>query len=129
YMGVIRIAPKDGGAYINIATSYSGLGRTADALRYYAQAFELEPTWKTTGNLNHEYGFTLVRNGDETAARSVFDLALEKPEGKGLAQRSLGWLALYHGQYRAARTSFEAALLHYTAIKAPLSEARQHFLL
>jgi serine/threonine protein kinase/tetratricopeptide (TPR) repeat protein len=129
YMEVIRIAPKDGGAYINIATSYSGLGQTADALRYYGQAFELEPTWKTAGNLNHEYGFTLVLSGDEAAARSVFELALEKPEMKGMAQRSLGWLALYHGQYRAARTLFEAALLHYAANKAPLSEARQDFLL
>jgi serine/threonine protein kinase/tetratricopeptide (TPR) repeat protein len=129
YLEVIRIAPKDGSAYINVATSYSGLGQTADALRYYGQAFELEPTWKSAGNLNHEYGFALVRNGDETAARTVFELALEKPDMKGLAQRSLGWLALYHGQYRAARASFEAALLYYAAIKAPLSEARQDFLL
>jgi len=129
YLEVIRIAPKDGGAYINIATSFSGLGQTADALRYYGQAFELEPTWKTSGNLNHEYGFTLVRSGDETAARNVFALALEKPDTKGLAQRSLGWLALYHGQYRAARTSFEAALLYYSATKAPLSVSRQEFLL
>jgi len=129
YIQAIRIAPKDAGAYINVATSYVGMGKIADALRYYDQAFELEPTWKTSGNLNHEYGFTLVRNGDETQARNTFELALQKPEMKGMSQRSLGWLALYHGQYRAAKIWFEAGLLFYKANKAPLSEARQDFLL
>lgn len=129
YGEAIRIAPRDASAYINTATSYNGLGKIADALRYYSQAFELEPTWKASGNLNHEYGFTLVRNGDEAEAKKVFELALQKPEFKGLAQRSFGWLALYHGQYRTAKTWFEASLLSHRTDRSSLSEWRDDVLL
>lgn len=129
YQQVIRIAPEDASAYINLATSYTGLGKMDDALRTYSKAFELEPNWKTSGNLNHEYGFALVRKGDEAEAKKVFELALAKPEMKGLAERSLGWLALYHGQYRAAKTHFETSLVTYKALKAPISEARTDLLL
>jgi len=129
YTQGLRLSPKNAGAYINVATAYNGLGETAQALRYYNQAFELEPGWKTAGNLNHEFGFTLVRSGDESEARKVFDLALQKPDMKGLALRSQGWLALYHGQYRVAKSRFEDALLFYKANKSTLSETRQNILL
>ena len=129
YGEAIRIAPKDANAYINIATSYNGLGKITDALRYYNKAFELERSWKSGGNLNHEYGFTLVRNGDEAEAKNVFELALQRPQSRGLAQRSLGWLALYHGQYRIAKDWFEASLLSYRADKVSLSEMRSDVLL
>src|ERR1019366_6585397 len=133
YLQVLRIAPKDAGAYINIATSYIGLGNFGESLRYYGQAFELEPEWKTNGNLNSEYGFTLVEHGDEEEATRVFELALAKPDMKGLAERSLGWLALYHGQYRTARSHFEASLLFFKATKVTqtpiLSETRTDILL
>ncbi|HYL61568.1 MAG TPA: protein kinase [Candidatus Methylomirabilis sp.] len=129
YQQVIRVAPEDAGAYIDLATSYLGVGNLAEALRNYDKAFELEPGWKTSSNLNHEYGFALVRSGDDAAAVKVFEAALAKPEMKGLAERSLGWLALYHGQYRAAKTHFETSLSYFKAAKAPLSEARTDLLL
>lgn len=129
FQQALRLAPKDASALINIATSYSGLGNSAEALRYYGQAFELEPGWKTAGNLNHEYGFTLVQKGEEAQATKVFELALAKPDMKGIAERSLGWLALYHGQYRTAKSHFETSLLTFKASKAPLSEARTDLLL
>jgi serine/threonine protein kinase/tetratricopeptide (TPR) repeat protein len=129
YLQVLRIAPGDASAYINLATSYTDLGKLDEALSNYAKAFEMEPGWKTGGNLNHEYGFVLIRKGDEAEAVRVFELALQKPESKAAAERSFGWLALYHGQYRAAKTRFEASLLSYKALNLPLSETRTDVLL
>jgi serine/threonine protein kinase/tetratricopeptide (TPR) repeat protein len=129
YQQVVRIAPEDAGAYIDIATAYTDLGNVDEALRYYALGFNLEPDWKTDRNLNHEYGFALIRKGDEAEAVKLFELALEKPTMQGMAQRSLGWLALYHGQYHKAKTHFEASMLGYKVLKAPLSQARTDVLL
>ena len=129
YLQVIRLAPEDAAAYINLATSYTGMGKMEDALQTYGKAFELEPTWKTAGNLNHEYGFALVRAGNEAEATKVFELALAQPDMKGLAERSLGWLALYHGKYRAAKSHFETSLVAYKAVGAALSEGRTNLLL
>lgn len=124
YLEVVRIAPEDSGSYIDLATSYIGLGNSPEAIRYYTKAFELEPYLKTYANLNHEYGFALVRNGDDVGAANAFEAALSRPEMKGPAERSLGWLALYHGQYRVAQGHFETALLCYKAARSTLSEAR-----
>lgn len=129
FQQVVRIAPEDAGAYINIATAYSDMGNVDEALRYYEQGFKLEPEWKISSNLNHEYGFTLVRKGDEAEATKLFELALERPNMKGPALRSLGWLALYHGQYAKAKTSFEESLMSYRAGKASLSETRTDIIL
>ncbi|HKW56554.1 MAG TPA: protein kinase [Candidatus Acidoferrum sp.] len=129
FLQVIRIAPEDAGAYINLATSYIGLDNMDESLRNYEKAFELEPDWKTSGNLNHEYGFALVRKGEEAEAAKVFQAALGKPDMKGIAERSLGWLDLYHGQYREGKAHFETSLLFFKAKKASLSEGRTDLLL
>lgn len=129
YQEVIRIAPHHAGAFINTATCYSSLGKIPEALHYYDQAFKLEPTWITIANLNHEYGFTLVRNGDESKARDVFGLALDKPELKAKGLRSLALLDLYRGKYRDAKTRLQEAILIDEAQRSFLSEVRDlHFL-
>jgi eukaryotic-like serine/threonine-protein kinase len=127
---LIRLAPRNANAYIGLATAYIGICNVEEALRYYNKAFELEPSWKTGGNLNHEYGFVLVSKGDEAEAEKVFEQALANPGTKGLPERSLGWLALYRGRYHAAKNHFEASLLAFKAIgNAQLSEGRTHVLL
>ena len=55
YTEVLRLSPNNASAFINLGTSHSGAGRTEDALAAYDRAYALEPTWKTRGNLNHEY--------------------------------------------------------------------------
>jgi hypothetical protein len=74
----------------------------------------------TSGNLNHEYGFTLVRAGDPAKARQVFHQAL--PTIKPAALRSLALLDLYQGKYRDARSNLQEALpvLNSIGIRPPV---------
>src|SRR5207302_216285 len=129
YQQVLRITRNNALAWIDLATSESGAGKPSEALQHYGEAFKLEPTWITSGNLNHEYGFALVMGGNESEARKVFELALAKPDLKAKGLRSLAWLALYHGRYREAGEKLQEALLLDQANKLTLSEMREHLLL
>jgi tetratricopeptide (TPR) repeat protein len=125
YKEVIRQAPDNASAYINLATTYSLQDKDREALATYDQAFKLEPTWITSGNLNHEYGFTLVSVGEFDKARSVFSQGLATPI-KAPALRSLALLDLYQGKYRDAKPKLAEALLLNVSAKGLLNESRNH---
>jgi len=129
YKELVRIAPNNPTIYIDIATTYNGLGNFAEAVRNYEQAFTLDPSWKTNQNINHEYGMTLFRLGDEPKARETFELAFAKPDLKPKGLRSLAWLDLYHGKYAAAKPRLQEALLSDENFKWSLSILREHNLL
>lgn len=129
YKELARIAPNNTSTYIDTATAYNGLGNFSEALRNYEQAFRLDPSQKTNQNINHEYGMTLFRNGDEPKARETFELASAKPDLKPKGLRSLAWLDLYHGKYAVAKPRLEEALLSDENYKWFLSILREHNLL
>jgi eukaryotic-like serine/threonine-protein kinase len=129
YKELVRISPNDPSVYIDIATTYDGLGNFAEALRNYEQAFKLDPSWKTNQNINHEYGMALFRSGDEPKARETFELAFAKPDLKPKGLRSLAWLDLYHGKYSLAKPRLQEALLSDENYKWTLSILREHNLL
>jgi serine/threonine protein kinase/tetratricopeptide (TPR) repeat protein len=129
YKELVRIAPNNPSTYIDIATTYNGLGNFPEALRNYEQAFKLDPSWKTNSNINHEYGMTLFRNGDEPKARETFELAFAKPDLKPRGLRSLAWVDLYHGKYAVAKPRLQEALLSDENYKWALSILREHNLL
>jgi tetratricopeptide (TPR) repeat protein/predicted Ser/Thr protein kinase len=129
YKELVRIAPTNPSTYIDIATTYNGLGNFGEALRNYEQAFKLDPSWKTNQNINHEYGMTLFRSGDEPKARETFELTFEKPDLKPKGLRSLAWLDLYHGKYAVAKPRLQEALLSDENYKWALSILREHNLL
>jgi len=129
YKELARISSNNPSTYIDIATTYNGLGNFSEALRNYEQAFSLDPSWKTNQNINHEYGMTLFRSGDEPKARETFKLALEKPGLKPKGLRSLAWLDLYHGKYASAKSQLQEALLSDETFKWALSILREHNLL
>ncbi len=129
YKELVRIAPNNPSTYIDIATTHNGLGNFPEALRNYEQAFKLDPSWKTNSNINHEYGMTLFRNGDEPKARETFELAFAKPDLKPRGLRSLAWVDLYHGKYAAAKPRLQEALLSDENYKWALSILREHNLL
>jgi len=129
YKELARISSNNPSTYIDIATTYNGLGNFSEALRNYEQAFSLDPSWKTNQNINHEYGMTLFRSGDEPKARETFKLALEKPGLKPKGLRSLAWLDLYHGKYASAKSQLQEALLSDESFKWALSILREHNLL
>ncbi len=125
FLEVLRIAPDDANAYINLATSYKDLGKNKEALQAYDKAFKLEPTWMTSGNLNNEYGFTWVGVGDIAKAEEVFNKGLAT-SNKPLSTRSLALLDMYRGKFRSARERLQEAIVLSRANKSLLSESRNH---
>src|SRR5215467_9052350 len=114
---------------IDIATCDVGRKDFPEALHYYDQAFELEPSWKKGGNLAREYGNTLARAGQEAKARELFNEVLTNPDTRALTLRSLAYLDLYHGHYRVAKEGLQEAVLSNESKGIPLSAARDHCIL
>ena len=129
YREVIRLNYNLAGSMIDIATCDVRLKNFPEALHYYEQAFQLEPSWKKGGNLTREYGNALVMAGQEAKARELFTEALANPDTQGLTLRSLAYLDLYHGHYRAARAGLQEALLFNQSKGITLSAARDHCIL
>jgi DNA-binding winged helix-turn-helix (wHTH) protein/tetratricopeptide (TPR) repeat protein len=129
YNQALRVLPDFAHAYIGIATAYKRLGRYPDALQAYSKAFEIEPQLLTSGNINREYGFALVANGEGDKAQQVFSVLLDKPETRENGLRSVAFLDLYHGRYASARSRFEQSLDLMKAKDSPLGVARLHLLL
>ncbi|MBI3983187.1 MAG: protein kinase [Gemmatimonadetes bacterium] len=131
YAEVLRIDPRDAGALINTATCYITQAQVDSALAYYRRGFDVRPEWAAAGNLNHEYGMTLIRAGRLADARAVFErrLANGDPNERGSARRSLAQLALYQGHAAEARGELEQAALLHLAGGQPASAARdRHWL-
>ena len=126
---VLQLAPDYAGAYIGIATANKSLGNYPAALQAYAKAFEIEPQWLTSGNINREYGFALVANGEDQKAEQVFTALLAKSDTRENGLRSLAFLDLYHGRYSSAQSRLEHSLEILKTQDSPLSVARVHLAL
>jgi len=129
YEQILRIAPDDAKAYIELATTYKTLGQFQKAVDAYEQAFRLEPGWQTSGNINREYGFTLVLMGQDDKAIQAFTAMLAKPQSQAEGLRSLALLDLYHGRFAAARQRLEQELKIPESKPDLFRAARTHFLL
>lgn len=129
YQQILRVAPDDASAYIEIATAYDSLGDFPKALDAYARAFQLEPQWLTAGDTNREYGFALVQDGQEQKAEQVFSALLAKPQTRENGLRSLALLDLYHGRYASAQRRFEDALAIDENEHQMFGMARIHYML
>jgi eukaryotic-like serine/threonine-protein kinase len=129
YKQVLRVAPDFAHAYIGIATAYKSIDNFPAALQAYTKAFEIDPQWLTAGNINREYGFALVANGEDHKAEQVFSALLAKPETLQNGLRSLAFLDLYHGRYASAQSRLEQSLEILKTQSSPLSEGRVHLLL
>ena len=90
---------------------------------------KLSQQWLTAGNINREYGFALVANGEDQKAEEVFSALLGNPETQENGLRSLSFLDLYRGRYASAQSRFEQSLDIMKAKNSPLSVARLHLLL
>jgi DNA-binding winged helix-turn-helix (wHTH) protein/tetratricopeptide (TPR) repeat protein len=126
YQKIMQIAPDDARTLVEIATAYQSLGKVPEALRAYSDAFKLNPQWLTTGNINREYGFTLVENGEDEKAGQIFSALLADTKTRETGLRSLSLLDLYHGRFASARSRLQEALLIDESPAIPLSIARVH---
>jgi eukaryotic-like serine/threonine-protein kinase len=129
YKQVLRVAPDFAHAYIGIATTYKSINNFPAALQAYSKAFEIDPQWLTAGNINREYGFALVANGEDQKAEQVFSAQLAKPETRQNGLRSLAFLDLYHGRYTSAQSRLQQSLEILKTQNSPLSVGRVHLML
>jgi DNA-binding winged helix-turn-helix (wHTH) protein/tetratricopeptide (TPR) repeat protein len=126
YQEILRVAPDDARTCVEMATAYRTLGKLPEALNSYSQAFKLSPQWLTAGNINREYGFALVENGEDEKAGQIFSALLADPKTRETGLRSLALLDLYHGRYSSAQGRFRDALLLDESPAVALSIARVH---
>ena len=124
FRDAIRVAPDLARAHVNLATSYHLKGQFREAAASWENAFKIEPSWVTNGNLNHEYGGTLVANGHIGRAREVFDLAIKDKNLQSAGLRSMALLDMYEGKYRSALPRLQDAIVLNKAGRVSLSEAR-----
>jgi tetratricopeptide (TPR) repeat protein len=129
YHELLRINPADVNAEINLATCCANQRKFAEALPHYRRAFELSPDRLTSANINREYGFSLAAAGEPEKAREVFGLALNKPESRSQALRSLGLLDLYEGRYEDAIAQLQGAVAANETEKNDLGVARNRLYL
>ena len=129
YQEVLRVNPRSASSLIDIATCNVHLGQMPEALQYYERAFQVEPSWRVSGVINHEYGMALTQAGQEDKARELFTAVSADPDMRGRALRSLAYLDLYHGHYHAAKAGLEEALLQDKVHSSNLSIAREHCIL
>ena len=131
YNETLRVMPDYAHAYIGIASADKALGNYPQALQAYSKAFEIDPHLLTSGNVNREYGFTLVANGDSDKAQQVFSALIARPE-PGLREnglRSLAFLDLYHGRYTSAERRLAESIEILKGRNSPLGVARIDVLL
>jgi tetratricopeptide (TPR) repeat protein len=110
YTEVLRIEPNDPAANVDYGACQAGVGNFQIAAESYEKAFAIEPSWRTWGNINHEYGFYQVRLGRKDAARATFEDAMAVSPESHQPHRSLGLLLLYEGKLGAARGEFDQAI-------------------
>jgi serine/threonine protein kinase/tetratricopeptide (TPR) repeat protein len=131
FQHVIRINPSDSGAYINLASSLSGLRRDKEAREAYTKAFELRPAYRTGPFINHEYGFSLIQLGELDAAAQAFRevFALPDTSQHARAHRSLALLEMYRGRYGLATDELRQAVAINQRHGAGVSEFRDRLFL
>ncbi len=110
YQQLASESPDDPGLWIETATAYKMLALWPQSIKAYEKAFSLDPHELSVTNVNEEYGFTLVANGQEEKARQVFSAQARDPDQYANGERSLAFLDLYDGRYRSARNHLMLAL-------------------
>ncbi len=115
-------------AWINLATSYEH--QYADRVRAYEQAGALDSTVLYRGNINHEYGSTLLLAGRPQDAERAFRkmAGQNQVSDRALGWRSLGYLAFWQGRLYEAIGDFQQAVAATQQTNSALSEGRNRLL-
>ena len=129
YEELLRIAPEDANVHVQIATAYKTLDKPADAIGAYSEAFRLDPAILNVSNINREYGFALIANGEHERAGKVFSDFASQPSKRSTGLDSLALLDLMYGKYATAHERLEEALSLAEQTRDPFLTARTHFLL
>jgi tetratricopeptide (TPR) repeat protein/predicted Ser/Thr protein kinase len=127
----VALRPTDANSLVNIATCYSGLDRYPEAIAAYRKAFASDPSLLTGIFVNHEYGFTLVDNGDLDGAAAAFaTMRAHRDLGKqARGFRSQAFLDMYRGRYELAISGLRQAILINAKLGSTISEFRDRLIL
>ncbi len=117
--------------HVNIATCYKGMGENRLALDAYSAAERADSTALTNNFINHEWGSVFVRLGRYSEAEAAFRRMLALPERNDQARghRSLAYLDMLQGRYRAAIVHLTTAAVLSRESGAGLSLLRNEMLL
>jgi serine/threonine protein kinase/tetratricopeptide (TPR) repeat protein len=125
YEKALSLNPRSSGTLISMAASYGYLRQFRRQAAYLERAFAIEPNWETDETQNHQYGWALLLAGEEQGARQAFEKMLAQGGSKkARGHRSLGILALYRGEMKAAAEQLEQAAQVNDAFDTPGSSAR-----
>jgi DNA-binding winged helix-turn-helix (wHTH) protein/tetratricopeptide (TPR) repeat protein len=122
----LRLDPNDANIHVDLAEAWSELAQWSASIGEFRKAISLDAHVLATGNRTREYGFVLVRAGEDEKAEEVFTAALSTPATYADAERSLAFLDLYRGRYVSARQHLMLAL---PVSMDPYSVARIHYML
>jgi len=129
YRELQRIAPEDSNVQIQIATAFKTLGRPGDAVAAYGEAFKIDPAILNVANINREFGFTLIANGEDAKAEKVFSDFAAEPGKLAAGLDSLALQDLLHGKYAKAEERLTRALIAAEQMRDPFLVTRNHFFL
>lgn len=117
--------------HVNIATCYKSMGENRLALDAYASAERADSTALISNFVNHEWGSVFIRLGRYAEAEAAFRRMLELPELNDQARghRSLAYLDMLRGRYRAAIDHLSSAAALSRQSGAGLSLLRNEVLL
>jgi len=116
---------KDSHVYVNIASCYNLMKEYQKSIDYYLEAFKIDPDGLTARNVNNEFGFAYIKNGEIEKARDVFNIMLNRTGAvKAKGYRSMGLLSMYVGNISDAIEQFQEAILIRSSIGHKLSELR-----
>ena len=126
----LGINPVDASSHVNLASCLAIEGNFDSAVVHYDSAFGIQPAWKSLTNVNHEYGFVLLRAGDPAGAELLFAAQAEGDGEAGASgRRSAALLHMYAGRYRDAAPLLEEAARRRQALGHRLSEYRDRLFL
>ncbi len=129
FQEVLRVDSHNTNALIGMATSLQAQGRFADSVGQYRKAFQIQPDLEFSANLNQEYGFALVGAGDSAGALKTFQQAMEKPNMRWRALRSLALAGILEGKFKQAENYLEQSVIDTGAGNDSMSRGRSDWFL
>jgi len=126
----LEIYPTSWSSYVNIATSYAGMGMHQKAIENYLEASKLNPKFLMVRNLNREFAFEYVAIGELQKAQEVLEKMLTGEDWqKAVGHRHLALLDMYQGKFSGAIDHLKEAILLDNTLNYTLSELRNRLYL
>jgi tetratricopeptide (TPR) repeat protein len=129
FQEVLRIDPRNTNAHIGMATCLQAQGRFTDSVNEYRKSFQIQPDHEFSANLNQEYGFALLGAGDSAGALKTFQQAMDKPNMRWRALRSLALAAMLEGKFKQAEIYLEQSIIDTSVGNDSMSRGRSDWFL